>query len=473
MSKTYRPYKPDQMYLMPPSLQEWLPDEHMVFFLRDVLETVDLSPISSVYEREERGSPPYHPTVMVGILLYGYCHGITSSRKLAVRCLEDVAFRVLAANNAPDFRTISDFRKRHLATLHHLFIEILSLCRKAGLVKFGHVALDGTKVKANASQHKAMSYGRMKQDITRLEKEIAEAEATDAREDARYGAQRRGDELPAELARRETRLAKIKEAKRALEEEARNNETRDEPQPPSAVGKPLAQIKTELDKGTGEQQPVAKAQRNFTDPESRIMPSKKTFIQGYNIQVAVDDAHQIIVGTYVTNCPNDYDLMPYMLSQLPKAPKLLTADAGYPVEPNLKHLKKKKIDAYIAVKREKHYYTARRVESSTDAPAPRGRIPKHLSAQQRMERKLLTKKGKRIYAKRKSTVEPVIGQIKHAQGFRQFSLRSLIKAEAEWFLVAATHNLRKLFAACKVQPSRPRVATLHSGVQARRLLFAG
>ena len=455
MSKTHRPYEPDQMYLMPPSLQEWLPDDHMVFFLRDVLATVDLSPINSVYEREERGSPPYHPTVMVGILLYGYCHGITSSRKLAVRCLEDVAFRVLAANNAPDFRTISDFRKRHLATLHHLFVEILSLCRKAGLVKFGHVALDGTKIKANASQHKAMSYGRMKQDITRLEKEIAgllaEAEATDAREDARYGTQHRGDELPAELARRETRLAKIKEAKRALEEEARNNEN-DEPKPPSAVEKPLAQIKTELDRDTGEQQPVAKAQRNFTDPESRIMPSKKTFIQGYNVQVAVDDAHQIIVGTCVTNCPNDYDLMPYMLAQLPKAPKLLTADAGYPVEPNLKHLKKKKIDAYIAVKREKHYYTA-------DAPAPRGRIPKHLSAQQRMEHKLLTKKGKRIYAKRKSTVEPVIGQIKHAQGFRQFSLRSLIKAEAEWFLVAATHNLRKLFAACKAQP-------------ARRLLFA-
>mgnify|MGYP001570413743 FL=1 len=456
MSKTYRPYEPDQMYLMPPSLQEWLPDDHMVFFLRDVLETVDLSPINSVYEREERGYPPYHPTVMVGILLYGYCHGITSSRKLAVRCLEDVAFRVLAANNAPDFRTISDFRKRHLASLHHLFVEILSLCCKAGLVKFGHVALDGTKIKANASQHKAMSYGRMKQDITRLEKEIAgllaEAESTDEREDAQYGAQRRGDELPAELARRETRLAKIKDAKRALEEEAKNNEN-DEQTPPSAFEKPLAQIKTELDKETGEQQPVAKAQRNFTDPESRIMPSKKTFIQGYNAQVAVDDAHQIIVGTYVTNCPNDYDLMPYMLSQLPKAPKMLTADAGYPVEPNLKHLKKKKINAYIAVKREKHHYTA-------DAPSPRGRIPKHLSDQQRMERKLLTKKGKRIYAKRKSTVEPVIGQIKHAQGFRQFSLRGLIKAEAEWCLVSATHNLRKLFAACKAQPSR-------------RLLFAG
>lgn len=469
MSKTYRPYEPDQLYLMPPSLQEWLPADHMVFFLRDVLATIDLSPITSVYEREERGSPPYHPTVMVGIVLYGYCHGITSSRKLAVRCLEDVAFRVLAANNAPDFRTISDFRKRHLASLRHLFVEILSLCRKAGLVKFGHVALDGTKIKANASQHKAMSYGRMKQDITRLEKEIAgllaEAEATDAREDAQYGAHRRGDELPAELARRETRLAKIKEAKRALEEEAKNNENVKQT-PPSAVEKPLAQIKTELDKDTGEQQPVAKAQRNFTDPESRIMPSKKTFIQGYNVQVAVDDAHQIIVGTYVTNCPNDYGLMPYMLAQLPKAPKLLTADAGYPVEPNLKHLKKKKIDAYIALKREKHYYTA-------DAPAPRGRTPKHLSVQQRMERKLLTKKGKRIYAKRKSTVEPVIGQIKHAQGFRQFSLRGLVKAEAEWCLVAATHNLRKLFAACKAQPSRLRAATLHSGMQARRMLFAG
>jgi transposase len=217
MGKTYRPYAPDQIFLLPPSLQEWLPTDHMVYVVRDVVVVIDLRSITTVYEEEERGYPPYHPKVMVGILLYGYCHGVTPSRKLSKRCQEDVAFRVLAANNQPDFRTISEFRRRHLAVLPQLFAEILRLCEKAGLVKFGHVALDGTKIKANASKHKAMSYGRMKQDITRLKKEIAslldEAERADAREDKKYGADKRGDELPEELARRQTRLAKIREAK--------------------------------------------------------------------------------------------------------------------------------------------------------------------------------------------------------------------------------------------------------------------
>src|SRR5258707_173393 len=185
MSKTYRPYEPDQMFLMPPSLTDWLPAGHMVYFVREILDTIDLSPITCVYEDETRGNPPYHPKVMTGILIYGYCHGIVSSRKLEKHCLEDVAFRVLAANNQPDHRTISDFRKLHLPTLEYLFAEILQLCQKAGLVKFGHIALDGTKIKANASKHKAMSYGRMKQDTKRLRKEISDllrqAEGTDDR----------------------------------------------------------------------------------------------------------------------------------------------------------------------------------------------------------------------------------------------------------------------------------------------------
>jgi transposase len=254
MSKTYRPYEPDQMFLMPPSLSDWLPADHLVYFVREILDTIDLSPISSVYEKEERGYPPYHPKVMTGILLYGYCNGITSSRKLEKHCQEDVAFRVLAANNQPDFRTISDFRKLHLGTLEHLFVEILLLCQKAGLVKFGHISLDGTKIKANASKHKAMSYGRMKQDIARLEREIAqlldEAEQTDAREDRQYGTTKRGDELPEELSRRETRLAKIREAKRALEEEARNDDTSE---PLSGSTLPKAKVKTETDPTTCQQ----------------------------------------------------------------------------------------------------------------------------------------------------------------------------------------------------------------------------
>ena len=264
MSKTYRPYEPDQMFLLPPSLIEWLPKDHLVFFVRDVLDKIDLSPILSVYEQEERGNPPYHPKVVTGILLYGYCNGITSSRKLAQRCQEDVAFRVLAANNGPDFRTISDFRKRHLEALQHLFVEILNLCQKAGLVKFGHLSLDGTKVKANASKHKAMSYGRMKQDISRLEQEIArllkDADKTDRREDKKYGADKRGDELPEELARRETRLAKILEAKRALEEEAKRNKDN---QDPPASGPPMATVKSVKNGKSAKETPPDTARAEF------------------------------------------------------------------------------------------------------------------------------------------------------------------------------------------------------------------
>lgn len=449
MSKTYRPYEPEQMFLMPPSLVDWLPKEHLVFFVKEVLETIDLSPITEVYEREERGYPPYHPKMMTGVLLYGYCHGITSSRKLGRHCQEDVAFRVLAANNAPDHRTISDFRKRHLEALEHLFVEILSLCRKAGLVKFGHVSLDGTKIKANASKHKAMSYGRMKQDSERLKQEISrmlkEAEKVDRREDKKYGRDKRGDELPEELARRESRLAKIQEAKRALEEEARKN-NQDKDDHPKSSGGPMAKIKTEPDPKTGKEVVSDSAQRNFTDPDSRIMPYQKTFVQGYNVQLAVDKPHQIIVATDVSNTPTDDAQLPYMLTRLGKKPKLFSADAGYGAEKNLKHLKRKRINAFVAVGREKH--------GAPQDRAPRGRIPRGLTQRQRMARKLQTAKGKRTYALRKVIVEPVIGQIKQAIGFRQFSLRGHPKVRAEWFLVAAVHNLRKLFTACKENPKR-------------------
>jgi transposase len=443
MSKTYRPFEPEQMFLMPPSLTDWLPHDHMVFFLRDVLETMDLDPITSVYEREERGYPPYHPKMMTGILLYGYATGIWSSRKLAKHCQEDVAFRVLAANNRPDFRTISDFRKRHLVSLEHVFTEILLLCQKAGLVKFGHIALDGTKIKANASKHKAMSYDRMKQEQHRLKQEIAhllkEAEKADRREDRKYGPDKRGDELPEELARRETRLAKITEAKRALEEEAKRNKDND---PPS--GPPMAKVKSEKNPSTGKEAPPDRAQRNFTDPDSRIMPYQKTFVQGYNAQVAVDSAHQIIVATDLSNSPTDAAQLKYMVSRLPRKPKFFSADAGYATTENIGHLRRRKIDAYIACGREKH--------GLRNAPPPRGRIPDGLTSRERMRRKVRTLKGRRIYARRKAIVEPAIGQIKHALGFRQFSLKGYHKTRAEWFLVSAVHNLRKLFTACRQSP---------------------
>jgi transposase len=449
MGKTYRAYQPDQMFLLPPSLTEWLPKNHLVFFIREVLEEIDLTPITNEYEDEERGYPPYHPKMMTGILLYGYCCGITSSRKLEKHCQEDVAFRVLAANNQPDHRTIGDFRKRHLKALEHVFVEILRLCREAGLVKFGHVALDGTKMQANASKHKAMSYGRMKEDISRLKREMAhlldQAEATDAREDELYGTEKRGDELPEELTRRETRLAKIREAKRALEEEAKRGNDDDQGKPPSAPSIPSAKVKTEPD-ADGTEHVADSAQRNFTDPESRIMPYQKTFVQGYNAQIAVDSAHQIIVATDLCNHPKDDKVLEHMVRRLPAKPQVMTADAGYGTTENIAYLKKRRIDAYIAIKKEKHGPPADQ--------SPRGRIPAHFTVKQRMARKLKTAKGRAIYARRKAIVEPVFGQIKHAQGIRALSLRTYAKARAEWFLIAASHNLRKLFRASAGESAR-------------------
>ena len=449
MSKKFRAYEPDQMLLLPPSLLEWLPKDHLVFFLRDVLETIDLGPITQVYEDELRGNPPYHPTMLTGVLLYGYSTGIFSSRKLEKHCVEDVAFRVLAANNTPDHRTISDFRKLHLEALKHIFTGVLHLCGKAGLVKFGHISLDGTKIKANASKHKAMSYGRMKKDIKRLEQEIAqlldEADQTDEREDRLYGKDKRGDELPEELARRDTRLAKIREAKRALEAEAR--ERRDDEGAP-----PQAKIKSEKDPQTGKQRIADDAQRNFTDPESRIMPYQKTYVQAYNAQLAVDKEHQIIVATDLGNAVTDDLYLEHMLKQLPKRPDVFTADAGYGKEHCLKSVRRRHINAYVAVGRERH--------GPPDTASIRGRIPKGLTLVERMQRKLSTVKGRRMYASRKSITEPVIGQIKNVMGFRQFSLRGQNQARNEWYLVTAVHNLRKLFTACKADPRR------------RRLLFA-
>ena len=293
MSKTFRSYEPDQIFLMPVSMQEWLPSDHLAYFISDVVDHLNLSAITERYACEERGYPPYHPTMMVKVLLYAYCIGVASSRKIEKHLCEDIAFRVLAANNTPDFRTISDFRKDHLRALAGLFLQVLKLCQKTGLVKLGHVALDGTKIKANASKHKAMSYKRMQEEETRLEAEVAEllkrAETVDEEEDRRYGKDKKGDELPKELVFRESRLKKIKEAKEALEAEAR-----------------LAAEK-EAAKGEEEVMPPDKAQRNFTDPDSHIMPAPggKHFIQAYNAQAAVDSANQVIVAAEVTNKPTD------------------------------------------------------------------------------------------------------------------------------------------------------------------------
>jgi len=429
MGKTYRTYLPEQDLLLPPSLSDWLPEDHLAYFVSDVVEQLDLSAIESVYEEEERGQPPYHPRMMTKILIYGYCVGVFSSRRIQKKLSEDVGFRVLAAGNEPDFRTISDFRKLHLEGLQGLFDQVLQIALQAGTMKLGRVVLDGSKVKANASKHKAMSYGRMREEEKRLKEEVKrilkQAEATDAEEDTRYGRDRAGDELPAELARRETRLKRIQEAKRALEERAKEEA--------KSKGKPE-------EKAT----PKAKMQYNFTDPESRIMPGADGFVQAYNAQIAVEPDFQLIVGQNVTQATNDkQQLVPAVEAikeQAGQKPQEVLTDSGYCSEANLKYLEKKKIEGFVATDRESY--------RDREEPGPRGPLPQGATRVDRMRRKLQTKMGAAIYSRRKTIVEPVFGQIKQARGFRQFLLRGLEKVQGEWAMICLTHNILKLHRLC-------------------------
>ena len=430
MSKTYLPYEPDQQLLLPAALQDWLPDDHLAYFISDVVDQLDMSEVTARYERERRGGPPYHPRMMVKVLLYGYCVGVASSRRIAQRLHEDIAFRVLAANNTPDFRTISDFRKNNLDALSGLFIQVLALCQRAGLVKLGHVALDGTKVKANASKHKAMSYGRMKEREAQLAAEVAEllrqAQAADDEEDRRYGKDKRGDELPEELAFREGRLEKIREAMAALEAEAQ-----------------AAAEQAEAEGGKRPGVPDDKAQRNFTDAESRIIPAPggKDFLQGYNCQAVVDSAHQAIVAARATNQTSDKQqaaaMMEETIDNVGAVPREVSADAGYYSAKAVDELYALGVDPFVAPEQTRH--------GRVVPPAPRGRIPIHLSPRDRMRRKLQTRRGRQRYALRMQTVEPVFGQIKQGRGFRQFLLRGLEKVNGEWSLICTGHNLLKLF----------------------------
>jgi transposase len=443
MTKTYRSWEPEQTSLFPPSPRDWLPEDHLVYFLLDTVAEIDLGPIFAHYERETRGHPPFHPRLMVSLLLYCYCTGTFSSRRIQARCATDLACRIIVAEDIPDFRTISDFRKTHLNSLEGLFVEVLRLCAAAGLVKVGRIALDGTKVKANASRHKAMSYDRMQEEEHRLQKEVAEllhqAQATDDHEDAEHGPNRRGDELPAELARRQSRLAKIREAKAALEAEARAKAAAEEDRR-QAEGKPPS------GRDPSAAEPEPKAQRNFTDPESKIMKvSNKGFDQCGNAQ-AVVTAGQIILAADVTAEANDQHQVVPMLNQtcanldaagVEEPIRTAMADSGYSSAANLECLEDLGIDAYIATGRLKHHERI--------PPGPRGRCPAGLSAKQRMARKLRTKKGRALYALRKGMIEPVFGQIKQVRGFRQFLLRGLEKIRGEWRLVCLTHNLLKLY----------------------------
>ena len=444
----FRPYNPDQLFLLPQDMKQWLPEEDLVYFIMDVVKQVDLRKIYRPYESERRGQPPYNPTMMVGLLLYAYAVGMPSSRKIEQATYHSIPFRVLTANQQPDHDTIADFRKRHLKTLAGLFVQVLRLCQKAGLVKFGHIALDGTKVKANASKHKAMSYGRMEKKAAELKKEVehllTQAEQADMKEDVLYGKGKRSGQLPKELQFRQTRLQKIQEAKLALEEEARieaaarkaeyeakkkayDNKTDRRGRPPKA---PSGQIDS-------------KRQRNFTDPDSRIMPASgsKDFIQGYNCQAAVDGKTQVIVATGVTQETNDKQQIEPLIEKIEentagKLPKVVSADTGYFSETNCNILDDKEIKAYVATGKQKHGEIPLQL---------RGRIPNNATVKERMARKLRTIKGRATYSLRKQIVEPVFGQIKGARNFRQFSFRGLENCQQVWDLVCLTHNLLKLF----------------------------
>ena len=429
--------------LLPPSLMDWLPKGHLAYFLLDVVEQLDLSNIYASYRGDGRGQPPYEPGMMTALLLYAYCTGVPSSRQIEKKTHEDVAFRVIAANRHPDHDSICEFRKRHLRALADLFLQTLRLCQEAGLVKLGHVALDGTKIKANASKHKAMSYGRMKKTKDELEKEIegllTNAEVVDKEEDKKYGKGKKGWDLPDELKRRETRLAKIKEAMSALEEEAKQK---------ASENQESAKAKTDQTQAPANQpvpaEPPDKAQRNFTDPDSRIMKttSTKSFEQCYNAQAMVDDLSQVILAANLSQHANDsdevepiLDILEENLGGIPHG-MAVTADAGYFSETNMMLFEDALLNPFIATKKLKH---------GEVPPSVRGRPPLDMTPKERMIRKLSIKLGQKIYSKRKSTVEPVFGQIKQARGLRQFSLRGYENVSAEWQIWCLSHNLLKLY----------------------------
>lgn len=488
MSKLYRPWSPLQSFLFPPSPADWLDEGHLVYVVLDVVETLDLRRIDASYQaKDARGTRPYHPRMMTALLLYAYCIGIPSSRRIERATYEDVALRVLAGNEHPDHSRISDFRRVNLKELEALFVQILKLCQKAGLVKLGHVALDGTKVKANASKHKAMSYERMLKSEAELKAEVErlmkQAEHVDGQEDAEFG-KARGDELPDELRRRQERLGRIRKAKAELEAEAAAARARelaerksaarseDDPEPPKGGGKRAARTQAaaeaanahaaEKAKKAGqappdtaarskdalpshqvptdkEGRPAPKAQRNFTDPDSRIMKRDGAFLQGFNAQAAVDAENQIIVAHALTNQAPDAEHLRPMLNLVKEncgaVPEKLSADAGYWSEDNAAYCEQVGADPYIATGRSKH--GERPQEDESKPPA---------TAKERMRRKVKSPEGHAVYARRKAIVEPVFGQMRPYLG-AGFLLRGTEKVRAEWSLHCSAHNLRKLFRA--------------------------
>jgi len=456
-SKTFRHYDPTQSFLLPPSLDDWLPEDHTARFIAEVVdETLDLSSIYGSYV-EAVGAPPYDPTMMLKLLLYAYSVGVTSSREMERRCQVDVAFRWLSANEAPDYRSISRFRRRHVLALDTLFIQVLALCAEAGLVSLGRVALDGTKLRASASRHKAMSYDRLGPRMDEIKRQVAamlaEAEAVDRAEDEEFGEDRRGDELPKELATREGRLAKMRAAKEAIEAEAREKAATKAATKAAEDGGDQAAIGHAAEVAADKATPSKRAQRSFTDPESRMMKTNAGFHYAYNAQTVVDEASQVVLAAEVTNQAADVGELTHMIAvtegnldaaDIDDSPEVVLADAGYCSEANLQWIADTKSNVLVATGR------IRRNERVSDSP--RGRIPTNATQRERMARRLRTKQGRADYARRKAIVEPAFGQMKVRQSAGHLRLRGLAGAQGEWTLHVICHNLRKLANATQGAP---------------------
>jgi transposase len=451
MSKRYRPWKIDEPMLLPATVQEFVDKDHLArFVLHLVVEEIDLEAIERVY-RVDRGQPPFDPAMMTALLLYGYCTGVYSSRRIGKACRERVDFMSVVGLDPPDFRTISEFRQRHLQALSALFSQVLRLCERAGLVKLGHVALDGTKIRANASKHKAMSYGRMAERAAELEAEVAgwmdAAAAADGREDAAFGRDKSGDEMPDWVADKKRRAEKIRAAKAELEAEAKAAAEAERQARAEAEKKREAESRKKPGRPAAppSEVPDPKAQKNFTDPESRIMKTKDGFIQGYNAQAAVDAEAQVIVAHGLDACSNDQHQLTPMVdaveANLGRKPDEVSADAGYCSDANLEAMESRNIDAYIAAGRAKH-------------PTDGDRGSQRVAA---MREKIRAGGHDTPYRLRKQLPEPVFGQIKQARGFRQFLLRGLDKVANEWALVCLAHNMLKL--AQGRSPSAAQIAT--------------
>ncbi|QPN69365.1 IS1182 family transposase [Synechococcus sp. CBW1108] len=514
--KTFRPWQPEQTSLLPASPSDWLTADHQVYFLLDLVDELDLSAIViPAQSKDPRGEKGFDPRMMTLLLLYAYCVGTVSSRKIERACYEDLAFRVLTGNQQPDHSRISEFRRRNLEALSELFVQILRLCQAAGMVSLGHVALDGTKVQANASKHKAMSHERMLKAEAQLEKEIKElmrrAEILDAQEDGKYGKGKLGSDLPKELRRREDRLKKIRHARQALEAEAAAAAARDRAKQAAEAEAAVADAAAAADAAVAdasEQQklagkaakaqekaeaakelaiekaqeaglepegldpqpadampyrglahradgsPTAAAQRNYTDPDSHIMKSDGNLLQGYNCQAAVDGDHQVIVAMGVSNQPPDPEHLVPMLERT----MANTTQVPRTFIADAGYWSEDNVSACEKRGTDPHIATGR-LPHGQPLPPIYGPIPKGLDAKGKMARKLRKKEGREIYAKRKTIVEPVFGQTKEVRGLRRFLLRGLAKVNGEWMLWGTTHNLNKLWRHLKKQRLQEAMAT--------------